>query len=148
MPRILFSISASGRGNLEREPGHPTSELLALLCFGLFNEFGVGDFHAARLCTARYRAMRGDQRARDRGRHGVADAGHLHGFGKQAPDRPQAIFLIVMGTGEDAIRWEALGVVEFPQRQHSHGDIDDDEGSARGLDRDELAIVPKARVPA
>ena len=54
MPRILFSISASGRGNLEREPGHPTSELLALLCFGLFNEFGVGDFHAAPLCTARY----------------------------------------------------------------------------------------------
>ena len=76
MSRILFSISASGRGNLEREPGHPTSELLALLCFGLFNEFGVGDFHAAPFCTARYRAMAGDQRARDRGRHGVADTGH------------------------------------------------------------------------
>lgn len=86
--------------------------------------------------------------ARTRARHGVADAGHLHGFGKQAPDRPQAIFLIVMGTGEDAIRWEVLGVVEFPQRQHPHGDIDDDEGSARDLDCDELAIVPKARVPA
>lgn len=53
-----------------------------------------------------------------------------------------------MGTGEDAIRWEVLGVVEFPQRQHPHGDIDDDEGSARDLDCDELAIVPKARVPA
>jgi hypothetical protein len=36
----------------------------------------------------------------------------------------------------------------LPRRQHPHGDIDDDEGSARDLDRDELAIVPKARVPA